>query len=84
MRIARGEDHVQVRAMDAAGNDESLIADCDVEMFCDNPSWGVYEGALPATAHAVSRSAHATRHAHLSRRAAAKRLYRTVVRRLSR
>jgi len=60
------------------------FADCAVGTFCDNPSWGVYEGALPATANARIRSAHATPRRHVSRRAAAKRLYRRVVRELSR
>jgi dipeptidyl aminopeptidase/acylaminoacyl peptidase len=84
MRFRQGDENVTVRSMDAAGHDEGVIADCDVELFCDNPSWGVYEGALPATAHAATRSAHAARHAHLSHRAAARRLYRRVIRELSR
>jgi hypothetical protein len=65
--------------MTANGQDEGKIADCDVVAFCDNPSWGVYEGALPATSNARIRSAYATR-----RRASARSLYRRVVRKLSR
>ena len=76
-------DHLQIRSMDANGHDEGLIADCDPELFCDVPSWGVYEGALPAAANARTRSAHAAR-AHLSHRAAVKRLRRAVIRRLTR
>jgi Tol biopolymer transport system component len=78
-------DHLQIRSMDANGHDEGLIADCDADAFCDVPSWGVYEGALPASTQASIRSAHASRRAHrVSHRTAAKRLYRRVVRRLSR
>jgi Tol biopolymer transport system component len=85
MRFRRGDDHVTLRSMDANGNDESLIADCPLGLFCDNPSWGVYEGALPATANASIRSAHASRRMHrVSHRVAAKRLYQRVIRRLSR
>ena len=84
VRVKRGDDHLQIRSMDANGHDESLIADCDFDKFCDNPVWGVYEGALPATSNARIRSAHATPRHHMSRRAAAKRLYRRVVRELSR
>jgi Tol biopolymer transport system component len=84
VRVKRGDDHLQIRSMDANGNDEALIADCDVDKFCDNPSWGVYEGALPAAANARIRSAHAAPRHHVSGRAAAKRLYRRVVRKLSR
>jgi Tol biopolymer transport system component len=84
VRFERGDDHFQIRSMDATGHDESLIADCDFDKFCDNPSWGVYEGALPATANARIRSAHAAPRHRVSHRAAAKRLYRRVIRRLSR
>jgi Tol biopolymer transport system component len=84
VRFERGDDHFQIRSMDATGLDESLIADCDFDKFCDNPSWGVYEGALPATANARIRSAHAAPRHRVSHRAAAKRLYRRVIRRLSR
>ena len=75
-------DHLQIRSMDANGHDEGLIADCDPEVLCDVPSWGVYEGALPAT-RAATRSAHAA-HGGLSHRAAVKRLRRAVIRRLTR
>jgi Tol biopolymer transport system component len=84
MRFRQGDENISVRSMDANGNDEGVIADCDFVAFCDNPSWGVYEGALPATANAGIRSAHATPRRQLSKRAAARRLYRRVVRELSR
>ena len=64
-------------------NGLKISADCDFGVFCDNPSWGAYEGALPAAPVARIRSAHARRH-RLSHRAAARRLYRRVVRELSR
>ena len=69
--------------MDANGNDEGPIADCDPQLFCDVPSWGDYDGALPAAAGARTRSAHAA-HARLSYRAKVKRLRRAVIRRLTR
>jgi Tol biopolymer transport system component len=72
-------DHLQIRSMDANGLDEGLIADCDIDKFCDVPSWGAYEGALPASS-ATTRAARARPHA--SRRAAARRLRRAVIRRL--
>lgn len=75
-------DHLQIRTMDAGGHDEGLIADCDPQLFCDAPSWGVYDGALPA-ARAATRSAH-SRHARHSHRAAVTRLRRAVIRRLTR
>jgi len=84
MRFRQGDENISVRSMDANGNDEGVIADCDSVAFCDNPSWGVYEGALPATANARIRSARTTPRRRLSHRAAAKRLYRRVVRELSR
>ena len=84
MRYTRGDDHIQVRSMDADGNDEALVADCDSAAFCHNPRWGLYEGALPAAPNARIRSAQATPRRHLSKRAAAKRLYRRVLRELSR
>lgn len=76
-------DHLQIRSMDANGNDEGLIADCDPQLFCDVPSWGDYDGVLPAAASARTRSAHAA-HARLSHRAKVKRLRRAVIRRLTR
>jgi Tol biopolymer transport system component len=84
MRYVRGDENIQVRSMDADGNDEALIAVCDSAAFCHNPRWGVYEGALPASANARIRSAHATPRRQLSKRAAARRLYRRVIRELSR
>ncbi len=63
--------------MDAYGNDEGLIADCDPQLFCDVPSWGDYDGALPER-RARTRSAHAA-HARLSHRAKVKRLRRAVI-----
>ena len=83
VHVTGGDDSLQIRSMDANGHDEALMVDCDPDVFCDVPSWGVYEGALPA-APATIRSAHTTRHARLSHRAAVKRLRRAVIRRLTR
>jgi Tol biopolymer transport system component len=83
-RFRRGDEAISIRSMNINGNDEGKIADCDVVAFCDNPSWGVYEGPLPATPAARIRSARATPRRHLSRRAAAGRLHRKVVRELRR
>jgi Tol biopolymer transport system component len=85
VHVQRGDDSLQIRSMDASGNDESLIVDCDPDIFCDNPSWGPYEGPLPSS---VARAAVRARTAHVSRvgasrRAAAKRLRRAVIRRLT-
>jgi Tol biopolymer transport system component len=86
MRFLRGEDHIQVRSMDANGNDEGLIADCDPVAFCHNARWSAYEGPLRAASEArASRSAqHAARRHRLSHRAAARRMARIVRRALSR
>jgi Tol biopolymer transport system component len=83
VHVTGGDDSLQIRSMDASGHDESLIVDCDPDTFCDVPSWSDYDGALPAATVATARSAHAAR-AGLSRRAAAKRLRRAVIRRLTR
>jgi Tol biopolymer transport system component len=83
IHVRGGDDSLQIRSMDASGHDESLIVDCDPDILCDVPSWSDYDGPLPAAAPATASRAHAAR-AGLSRRAAAKRLRRAVIRRLTR
>jgi Tol biopolymer transport system component len=79
-----GDDSLQIRTMDANGQDESLIVDCSPDRFCDVPAWGAYEGALPApTAARVAARASAAHVSRVAHRAAVKRLRRAVIRRLS-
>jgi Tol biopolymer transport system component len=84
VHVRGGDDSLQIRSMDATGHDESLIVDCDPDIFCDDPSWGVYGGPLPAlvAGRAVARASTA-RVSRVSRRTAAKRLRRAVIRRLT-
>jgi Tol biopolymer transport system component len=85
VHVTGGDDSLQIRSMDANGNDESLIVDCSPDRLCDAPAWGAYEGPLPAPAAASAVTARASA-AHVSRashRAAANRLRRAVIRRLS-
>ena len=43
-----GDDHLQIRTIAADGSDPETVADCDPNLFCANPRWGVYDGPLPA------------------------------------
>jgi hypothetical protein len=61
VHVARGDDHLEIRSMDASGHDESLIAACDPTLFCDVPSWGVYAGPLPQQATARAATARIAR-----------------------
>lgn len=84
VHVTGGDDSLQIRSMDAGGNDESLIVDCSPDRFCDAPAWGAYEGPLPAPAAApVAARASAVHASRVSHRAASKRLRRAVIRRLS-
>ena len=76
-----GDDHLEIQVMDADGSNPAKVADCDLDLFCDVPSWGTYDGALPAATIArarvrVSASAarHGTRHARRTRRAVRREL----------
>ena len=51
-----GDDHLEIRAMDADGSNAETVAECDPELFCDFPSWGAYDGALPAATIARART----------------------------
>jgi hypothetical protein len=77
-----GDDHLEIQTMDADGSNAEKVADCDPDLFCDVPSWGAYDGSLPAatiarvrsriTASAAGRRAHRVRHL---RRAIRRELY---------
>jgi Tol biopolymer transport system component len=83
VHVTGGDDSLQIRSMDANGNDESLIVDCSPVRFCDAPVWSNYEGALPPAAAAAAARASAAHVSRASHRAAARRLRRAVIRRLS-
>jgi Tol biopolymer transport system component len=51
-----GDDHLQIRTMDADGKNPETVAECDPELFCDFPSWGAYDGPLPAATAARART----------------------------
>jgi Tol biopolymer transport system component len=51
-----GDDHLEIRTMDADGTNSATVAECDPELFCDFPSWGVYDGPLAAATIARARS----------------------------
>ena len=51
-----GDDHLELQTMDADGSNHAKVADCDPDLFCDVPSWGVYGGPLPAAAIARART----------------------------
>lgn len=51
-----GDDHLEIQEMDADGSNPATVAECDPELFCDVPSWGVYDGALPAATIARART----------------------------
>ncbi|HEX4732774.1 MAG TPA: hypothetical protein VH247_00050 [Thermoleophilaceae bacterium] len=83
VHVTRGDDSLQIRSMDANGKDESLIVDCSPDRFCDAPVWSNYEGAVPSATAAVTARVSAAHVSRVSHRAAAKRLRRAVIRRLS-
>jgi hypothetical protein len=51
-----GDDHLEIQVMGADGSDPTPVANCDPELFCDVPSWGAYDGPLPAATIARARS----------------------------
>jgi hypothetical protein len=51
-----GDDHLEIQVMDADGTNPATVAECDPELFCDVPSWGVYDGPLTAATSARARS----------------------------
>jgi Tol biopolymer transport system component len=72
-----GDDHLEIQVMDADGSNPETAAECDPELFCDFPSWGVYDGPLPAATTARARTrvtaAAAGRRAHRRLRRAIRR-----------
>jgi Tol biopolymer transport system component len=72
-----GDDHLEIQVMDADGSNPEKVAECDPELFCDFPSWGVYDGPLPAATTARARTrvtaAAAGRRAHRRLRRAIRR-----------
>jgi len=80
-----GDDHLQIRTMDADGSNPETVADCDPDRFCDFPSWGRYDGPLPSVSTARVRSAaraSASASGRLGHHRAARRLRREVRARL--
>ena len=51
-----GEDHLEIQVMDADVSNPETVAECDPNLFCDFPSWGAYDGALPAARIARART----------------------------
>jgi Tol biopolymer transport system component len=51
-----GDDHLEIQTMDADGSDPETVAVCDPDLFCDVPSWGTYNGSLPAATIARART----------------------------
>ena len=66
-----GDDHLEIWTMNADGSNRETLVECDPEQFCDLPSWGAYDGALPpatiaraktgVSASAAGPRAHSTR-----------------------
>jgi Tol biopolymer transport system component len=74
-----GDDHLEIRTMDADGTNPETVADCDPDLFCDFPSWGAYDGPLPSLAAArVRRAATASASSRSAHRRAARRMRREV------
>ena len=68
-----GDDHLEIWTMDADGSNQETVAECDPNLFCAYPSWGVYDGPLPAatiarTGARVRVSAAAAARGHRARR----------------
>jgi Tol biopolymer transport system component len=51
-----GDDHLEIQAMDADGSNPETVAECDPNLFCDDPSWGVYSGPLAVATIARART----------------------------
>ena len=56
VHFAFGDDHGEIQVMDADGSNPETVAECDPNLFCDFPSWGAYDGALPAATIARART----------------------------
>jgi Tol biopolymer transport system component len=64
-----GDDHLEVQAMDADGTNSYTVARCDPDRFCHLPSWGAYDGPLPAaTAARAGTRVRASAAGHRARR----------------
>ena len=74
-----GDDHLEIRTMDADGTNPETVAECDPELFCDFPSWGAYDGPLPSVSAARARAT-----ARASASASGRRAHRRAARRLQR
>jgi Tol biopolymer transport system component len=78
-----GDDHLEIRTMNADGTNPATVAECDPDLFCDFPSWGAYDGPLPSPAAArVRRAATASASSRSAHRGAARRMRREVRQRL--
>jgi Tol biopolymer transport system component len=77
-----GDDHLQIRTMDADGKNPETVAECDPELFCDFPSWGAYDGPLPAATAARART-RVSASAAARRATRARRLRRAIRRELA-
>jgi len=77
-----GDDHLQIRTIAADGSNPETVADCDPEVFCANPSWGVYDGPLPAATIASSGARVRVSAAAAARGHRARRLRRAIRREL--
>jgi Tol biopolymer transport system component len=51
-----GDDRLEIQVMEADGTNPATVAECDPQLFCDVPSWGTYDGAVPAAAIARART----------------------------
>jgi len=78
-----GDDHFEIHVMDADGSNSQTVADCDPNLFCDFPSWGVYDGVLPAATIARVRTGAGPAAAKASRAGRVHRLRRAIRRELS-
>ena len=76
-----GDDHLEIQTMDADGSNTEKVADCDPALFCDFPSWGAYDGPLPAATIAGARPRVSASAARLGTRRA-RRMRRAVRREL--
>jgi Tol biopolymer transport system component len=73
VHFAFDDDHGEIQVMDADGSNPQTVAECDPNLFCDFPSWGLYDGPLPAATIAsagarVRVSAAAAARGHRARR----------------
>ena len=76
MHYQFGDDHLEIQTMDADGSNPQTVAECDPELFCDFPSWGAYDGPLPAATIARARSRVTASAARRGARSGARRVHR--------